>query len=161
MGKGAFEVRCHHLAIRAKWQVPGAVADRLACPHLLPVAIAAGKKVLRIESVQEPRDRRLEACVLCGGDAQRAPGALALRAVVPAHPCGSVALRLHALHEGGDRVMQTFPIGSCPEAVDPRGRTLVQERPAAAHLSRACRVTEIEGIGERFQPKEHQVLFLG
>jgi hypothetical protein len=57
--------------------------------------------------------------------------------------------------------MQTFPIGSCPEAVDPRGRTLVQERPAAAHLSRACRVTEIEGIGERCQPKEHQVLFLG
>jgi hypothetical protein len=28
-------------------------------------------------------------------------------------------------------------------------------------LNRACRVTEIEGIGERLQPKEPQVLFLG
>jgi len=28
-------------------------------------------------------------------------------------------------------------------------------------LLRACRVTEIEGIGERFHPKEPQVLFLG
>ena len=30
-----------------------------------------------------------------------------------------------------------------------------------ANLTRACRVTEIEGIGERFHPKEPQVLFLG
>ena len=28
-------------------------------------------------------------------------------------------------------------------------------------LARACRVTEVGGIGQRFQPKEHQVLVLG
>ena len=29
------------------------------------------------------------------------------------------------------------------------------------HLTRACRVTEVEGLGECFQPKEHNVLLLG
>jgi hypothetical protein len=28
-------------------------------------------------------------------------------------------------------------------------------------LHRACRVTEVGDIGQRFQPKEHQVLVLG
>jgi len=28
-------------------------------------------------------------------------------------------------------------------------------------IDRACRVTEVGGIGQRFQPKEHQVLVLG
>jgi hypothetical protein len=28
-------------------------------------------------------------------------------------------------------------------------------------LSRACRVTEVGDLGQRFQPKEHQVLVLG
>jgi hypothetical protein len=28
-------------------------------------------------------------------------------------------------------------------------------------LRRACRVTEVGNIGQRFQPKEHQVLVLG
>ena len=28
-------------------------------------------------------------------------------------------------------------------------------------LHRACRVTEVGNIGQRFQPKEHQVLVLG
>ena len=95
-------------------------------PNLLPVAIAAGKKILLIDSVQYPRDRRLEEFVLCGGDAQRAQGALALRDVVPSNQFGSVALRFHSLHEGGDMVMQTFPIRSCTDAVYPRCRPLVQ-----------------------------------
>jgi hypothetical protein len=29
------------------------------------------------------------------------------------------------------------------------------------YLNRACRVTEVGNIGQRFQPKEHQVLVLG
>jgi len=29
------------------------------------------------------------------------------------------------------------------------------------HLSRACRVMEVEGLGQRFQPQEPQVLVLG
>jgi hypothetical protein len=28
-------------------------------------------------------------------------------------------------------------------------------------LFRACRVAEVGSLGERFQPKEHDVLFLG
>ena len=28
-------------------------------------------------------------------------------------------------------------------------------------LNRACRITEVRDIGQRFQPKEHNVLFLG
>jgi hypothetical protein len=32
---------------------------------------------------------------------------------------------------------------------------------AAKILSRACRITEVGDIGQRFQPKEHQVLVLG
>jgi len=28
-------------------------------------------------------------------------------------------------------------------------------------LTRACRVMEVGGLGQRFQPKEHQVLILG
>ena len=73
----AFDVRFHHRAIRAKLQVTCEVSDRISCPNLLPGAIAAGKKILLIDSVQYPRDRRLEEFVLCGGDAQRAQGALA------------------------------------------------------------------------------------
>jgi hypothetical protein len=134
MVKVAFDVRFHHIAIRAKLPVTCEVSDRISCPNLLPVAIAAGKQVLLIESVQYPRDRRLEECVLCGGDAQRAQGALTLRDGVPSNQFGSVALRFHSLHEGGDMVMQTFPISSCTEAVYPRCRTLVQERPAAEHI---------------------------
>jgi len=33
--------------------------------------------------------------------------------------------------------------------------------PNPNRLVRACRVTEVGNIGQRFQPKEHQVLVLG
>lgn len=39
-------------------------------------------------------------------------------------------------------------------------RTLLKNLPPST-LSRACCVTEVGGIGQRFQPKEHQVLILG
>jgi hypothetical protein len=130
----AFDIGFYHRAIRAKLPVTCAGSDRISCPTLLPVALATGKKVWLGESVQYPRDRRLEEFVLCGGDAQRAQGALPLRDGVPANQCGSVALRLHSLHEGGDMAMQTCPLGSCPDAVSPRCRTLLEERPAAEHL---------------------------
>jgi len=141
--KGAGDVRFHHRAIRATWPVPREVSYRISCPNLLPVALAAGKNVLLGESVQSPHDRRLEECVLCGGNAQRAPGAVALRDGVPSDPCGPVALRLHSLHEGGDMVMQTFPRGSCTDAVSPRRRTLVEERPAAEYLGDRQHAKEI------------------
>lgn len=130
----ACDIGFHHLTRRATLPVTCEVSDRLSCPHLLPGAIATCKKVLRVDSVQYPRDRRLEACVRCGGDAQRAQGALTLRDGVPSNQCGSGALRLHSRHEGGDMVMPTCPLGSCTEAVSPRCRTLLEERPAAEHL---------------------------
>lgn len=34
-------------------------------------------------------------------------------------------------------------------------------KPMYPLVDRACRVTEVGGIGQRFQPKEHQVLVLG
>ncbi len=130
----ACDVRFHHRAIRATLPVTREVSYRISCSHLLPVALAACQKVLLVDSVQSPHSRRLEECVLCGGNAQRAQGAMALREVVPSDPFGSVALRFPSLHEGGDMIMQTCPRGACTDAVYPSRRTLVEERPAAEHL---------------------------
>ena len=115
----ALDVRFHHRAIRAKVPMTCAVSARISCPNLLPVAIAACTKGLLVESVQSPHDRRLEACVLWGGNAPRAQGALALRDGVPSDQFSSGARRLHALPEGGDMGLQTFPLGSCTAAVYP------------------------------------------
>ena len=35
------------------------------------------------------------------------------------------------------------------------------KNPATPQINRACRVAEVGSLGERFQPKEHDVLFLG
>jgi len=143
MVTGAFDVRFNHRALRAKWQVTREIPHRISCSSLFPVAVAPCKNVLLVDGFQSPRYRHLEECILCGGDAQRAQGAVALRDGVPADHLRPVALVFDALHEGGDMVMQPFPIGSDTDAVSPRRRSLLEERPAAEHLGNGQHAKEM------------------
>ena len=60
------------------------------------------------------------------------------------------------LHEVASTTPRTRTLGFCKTVLSRKDFTLL-----IVWLSRACRVTELGDIGQRFQPKEHQVLVLG
>src|SRR5438128_3543834 len=139
----SFDVRFYHIVVRAKLQMTGEVSHRISCPNLLPVTVATRQKVWFIDGVEDTGYCHLEEFVLRGRDAQRAQGAVTLRDRVPSDKLRPVALGFDSLHERGDMVVQTVPIGSCTDAVYPGRRALIAQRPAAEHIGDRQHAKEI------------------
>jgi hypothetical protein len=139
----AFDVRFSHRGVRAKLPMTGEVSHRISCSTLLPVPVATRQEVWCRDGVEDTGYCPLEECVLRGRDAQRAQGAVALRDRVPTDQLRPVALGFDALHERGDMVVQTVPLGSCTDAVYPGRRALIEQRPAAEHIDNRQHAKEI------------------